>query len=338
MKTILLIALASVLAAGCSRRENAPTLQPSLPPVRVRLAPVVVERVPLITDVTGTVRPVRRAVLAAKVMGAISEMPVTLGRRVAADEILVKISSEDAAARVTQASAQLNATRRDLARETELLAKGASTAETVRNLQDRFTGNEAQLREAEIQLGYSEIRAPFAGVVSRRWVNAGDLAGPGQALVEVEGTDAFEIEAGVPESLAGALVVGVTIECEIPGHRFSGVLTEVSSSADAATRSIPVKLSVPAASGVRSGQFVRIQIPGSLVRVVLAPAEAISLRGQMERVFVAGEGNRALLRLVKTGGSRGTRIEILAGLNEGEQVVLAPPASLHEGQRLEVQP
>lgn len=297
-----------------------------------------VEQVPLITDATGTVRPVHRAVLAAKVMGAIAELPVTLGRRVAADEMLVKISSEDAAARVTQARAQLNATRRDLARETELLAKGASTAETVRNLQDRFTGNEALLREAEIQLGFTEIRAPFEGVVSRKWVNAGDLAAPGQPLLEVEGAGGFEVEAGIPESLAGALTPAATLVCDVPGGRFSGVLREVSPAADAATRTIQVKLAVPAGAAVRSGQFVRIQIPGSLVRVVLVPAEAVSPRGQMERVFVAGDGNRAVLRLVKTGGARDSRIEILSGLNVGERVVIAPPATLHEGQLLEVQP
>jgi hypothetical protein len=95
---------------------------------------------------------------------------------------------------------------------------------------------------------------------------------------------------------------------------------------------------VPAGVAVRSGQFVRIQIPGSPVRVVLVPTEALSPRGQMERIFVAGEGNLAVLRLVRTGGVRGARTEVLSGLNEGERVVLAPPASLQEGQSLEVQP
>jgi hypothetical protein len=58
----------------------------------------------------------------------------------------------------------------------------------------------------------------------------------------------------------------------------------------------------------------------------------------MERVFVAGEGNRAVLRLVKTGATRDGRVEILAGLAANERVVLAPPAGLREGQPLEVQP
>ena len=91
----------------------------------------------------------------------------------------------------------------------------------MRNLQDRFTGSEAQLREAEIQLGFTEIRAPFDGVVSRTWVNTGDLAAPGQPLVEVEGIGDFEIEAAVPESLAAALTPGASLACDVAGTRFS---------------------------------------------------------------------------------------------------------------------
>src|SRR6185295_1338304 len=108
--------------------------------------------------------------------------------------------SAEANARLVQARAQFNMARRDLERERELLAKGASTAETVRNLEDRFTGSEAMVREAEAQLSYTEIRAPFDGVIARRIVNAGDLAEPGKALLEVEGTADFEVEASIPDS------------------------------------------------------------------------------------------------------------------------------------------
>ena len=60
--------------------------------------------------------------------------------------------------------------------------------------------------------------------------------------------------------------------------------------------------------------------------------------GQMERVFVVGPNNRAVLRLVKSGATRGDRVEILSGLDDGERVVVAPPAALREGQTLELLP
>ncbi|MBI4622354.1 MAG: efflux RND transporter periplasmic adaptor subunit, partial [Verrucomicrobia bacterium] len=86
------------------------------------------------------------------------------------------------------------------------------------------------------------------------------------------------------------------------------------------------------------GQFARVQVPGVAVRTLLAPVAAVSTLGQMERVFVAGEGNRAVLRLVTTGAVRGDRVEILSGLADGERIVVAPPVGLREGQTLEVQP
>jgi multidrug efflux pump subunit AcrA (membrane-fusion protein) len=95
---------------------------------------------------------------------------------------------------------------------------------------------------------------------------------------------------------------------------------------------------VPAGTAVRSGQFARVALQGTALRTHLVPAAALSPQGQMERIFVAGENNRAVLRLVKSGAARGDRLEIVAGLTEGERVVVAPPAGLREGQSLEVLP
>src|SRR5688572_17825761 len=131
-----------VLAAGCARHEpKAPAA--SLPSARVQTAPVQVVELPQLTEVTGTVRPIQRAVLAAKVTGAITELPAALGQTVKAGDILLKTFTEEAAAQVAQARAQLNLTRRDLERERNLVRQGASTADTVRNLEDRLTGYEA---------------------------------------------------------------------------------------------------------------------------------------------------------------------------------------------------
>jgi RND family efflux transporter MFP subunit len=280
--------------------------------------------------------------IASKVMGGISELPVTLGQRVKSGDLLVKIFSADLAARVTLARTQLSVARRDLEREENLLAKGARTSETVRNLKDHVTTSEAMLRDAEVQLGYAELRAPFDGVVARRLVNAGELAESGQPLIELEGAADFEVEASIPDSLIAPLAPGATLTCEAAGAVFVGTLREISSSADTATRTVGVKIAVPDGTRVRSGQFVRVRVPGTSVRTLRIPAAAVSVSGQMERVFVVGENNRAALRLVKTGGAHGSgeqqTVEILSGLAASDRVVIAPPAGLRDGQPLEVQP
>ena len=335
-----LFLLAAALLASCAKHsESAADTAASLPPARVRVAFVRTEEVPTLTEVTGTVRPVQRATIAARVMGAIVELPVTLGQRVKAGDLLVKISAGEISARVLQAQSQLNQAKRDLDRERDLLAKNASTTDMVRGLEDRFAMTQAMVREAEVLLGYATVLAPFDGVVARKLVNAGDLATPGLPLLEVEGTDVFQVESGIPDSLATRLAVGTSLSVAVPtdGTSFVGQLVELSSAADANAHTVPAKISIPAGSAVRSGQYARVQVPGAPIRALLAPAAAVSTLGQMERVLVANDG-RAVLRLVKTGAARGDRVEILSGLADGDRLVLNPPASLREGQALEVQP
>ena len=335
---IIVCALAASLA-GCGRQPEAGSAS-ALPPARVRLAVVRSERLPALAEVTGVVRPVRRAQLAAKVMGSIEEMPVALGQRVRSGDLLARIGAAEISARLAQAQSQLNAARRDFERERDLLAKGASTPEMVRGLGDRLTAAGAMVREAEAMLGYTLIRAPFDGVIAGKFAEAGDLASPGVPLVEIEGTDGFQVEAGVPDSLVMALSPGAALAVEIPsrGVAFSGILQELSSAADSGAHTVLARIAVPEGAAVRSGEFARVWIAGEPVATLMAPAAAVSAWGQMERVFVAGDDNRAVLRLVRTGVVRGDRVEILSGLDSGERVVLAPPAGLREGQLLEVQP
>jgi RND family efflux transporter MFP subunit len=253
---------------------------------------------------------------------------------------LGRISAGEISARQAQAQAQLDQANHDLARERELLPKHASTADLVRNLETRVALSTAQVREAEAMLGYAVIRAPFDGVIARKFVEAGDLASPGAPLLEIEGTDGFQVEAGIPDSLVAALPVGATADLAIAsaGPTFAAPLAELSSAADANAHTVTAKFTIPAGIAVRSGQFARVQVPGVSTRMLLVPPAAVAQIGQMERVFVVGEGRRAVLRLVKTGAAHGDRVEILAGLDDGEQVVLTPPVGLREGQPLEVQP
>lgn len=336
---LTLAAIAVLALAGCGKPASPAASAPDRPPVQVQLAAVRLQTSPALIETTGTVRPVQRAQVAAKVMGVIEELPVTLGQSVRAGDVLAKIGAGEISARLLQAQSQLNVARRDVERERALLEKGASTSDMVKGLEDRLALTEAMVREAEVMLGYATLRAPFDGVVARKMANAGDLTAPGQPLLELEGSSAFEVEADIPDSLAGTLTVGAPLTVVIPGTGldFTGSLSEISSAADPISRSVAAKITVPAGVAVRSGQFARIQIPGPEATTLLAPAAAVSRFGQLERIFVASNG-RAQLRLVKTGAIRGERIEILAGVDDGEQVVVNPPAGLRDGQLLEVQP
>jgi len=337
MKTsrVLLPLLVAALVSACSR-EAAP-LAKDLPAASVSVVTVRAQDLPVITEVTGSVRPVQRAVIAAQLMGSISELPVSLGQELAAGELLVRLQAPEVAARVAQAQVGLDQAQRELTRERELLPRGATTAETVRSLEERLAGAQAMLREAQAMQDYTSVRAPFKGVVSRKFVTAGDLAAPGQPLLEIEGTDQFEIELGIPDSLASSLAAGTPLVARIPssGVSFKATLRELSSASDAQARTVTAKLAIPAEARVRSGQFVRVQVPGPSTKVILVPTAALSHLGQMERVFAVDNG-RAQLQLVRTGAVRGEETEVFSGLTEGDTVIVSPGLKLRDGQPVEV--
>jgi len=342
MKTPLspILALALALAAGCSRHGDATVAStPSLPPVRARVEILKLQEMPVLTELSGTVRPVERAALAAKVMGLIAELHVSLGQKFHKGDLLLRITAAEIGARVAQARSQLNLAQRDLERERELLQKQASTAEMVRSLEDRHSLALEQVREAEAMLAYTELRAPFDGVITRKYVNAGDLASPGLPLLELEGFDQFEVEVRIPESIAANLKPGMGATVDLPslGQRFETTLRELSPASDTQARAALAKLRVPAGLALGSGHYARVILPTGSQSLLLVPRTALSPLGQMERVFVVHDG-RAQLRLVRTGAERGTQVEVLSGLSAGEHILVAPAASLVENQMVEVLP
>jgi len=327
--------LAAALAlAGCGRHDAEHASAPALPIAKVRVAAVRSVTDTRRIDIPGTVRPVDSARLAPKVMGTVETVAVALGQSVKRGDLLVKISVNEIVAKLAQADAGLNQSTRDLERETGLLAKGASTAEMVRNLEDRQHMMQAMVAEARTMLAYATITAPFDGVITQKFINEGDLAAPGHPLIAIENPARLRIEAEVPEALAG-LAIGAAVPVQLGGMELAGSVAEIAPGSDAMSRTFLAKIDLPAGVAVRSGQFARVAWPNGEGAALVVPVSAVSLFGQMERVFVNNNG-RADLRLVKTGARRNGTVEILAGLAAGEQVVIEGGATLREGQPLEV--
>jgi len=337
MPTRLLLCSLSLLACAACRRPLGLAAVADVPAVSVRLAPVVSASVPVLLEAPATVRPAERASLAAKLTGTVASFPLGLGASVAAGDVLLTLTAPEAEARLRQAQAQLAETERNTTRQRTLVASGVNPPEALRDAEDRLRFAQAAAAEAEAMLAYATVRAPFAGVMTEKHVLPGDLATPGLPLLVLESTQRLRAEGAVPEAAAslriGAPVAVVLAEGAEP---ISAVIEELSPAADAVSRSILLKAALPPGSA-RSGQFARLQVIVGDAPALFVPVAAVTRFGQMERVFVVAR-DRAGLRLVKTGRTTGDRVEILSGLNPGEQVVLAPPAALRDGQLVTLQP
>jgi membrane fusion protein (multidrug efflux system) len=335
----LALATASLpLLTGCGGSPSAQAADP-LPRFPTPLSTATVQMVDTqrTQEIAGTVRPMRQATLSARLMGTILEFPFDLGEEVEAGQLILTLSAGEIRSRVEQARVANLQAQRDLDRETDLLNRGAATAETVRNLEDRQRMTRAVLEEAETLLSYTEIRAPFAGRITRKFQQAGDLATPGQPILEIQGLDQLQVEAAIPDQLARQLSLGQTVQVRL-GSGVAGLATlaEISSAADPQTRTVQTKFLLPADLDARSGMFARVFIPAESVNRLIVPEAAVAQFGQIEQVFVVADG-RVNLRIVRTGRRHDNNlIEILSGLEAGETVVVSPPPGLRSSQPVEI--
>lgn len=190
---------------------------------------------------------------------------------------------------------------------------------------------------ASVVRSYSEIRAPFSGVVTEKKAESGQMATPGAPLVTIEQSGGYRVEAPVEESLLGAVRLGQGISVVLGSvdEPVMAKITEIVPAIDPASRSFVIKATLPRSSVLRSGSFVRVRIPKGTRSSILIPAGAITQRGGLEGVFVI-DGNLARLRMVTSGQHVDSGVEILSGLREGDKVVYPRPASIADGSRVEV--
>jgi RND family efflux transporter MFP subunit len=195
----------------------------------------------------------------------------------------------------------------------------------------------ASAAEVETMLGYTKVVAPFAGMITRKVADVGDLAAPGKLLLEIEDPTALRLEADVPEALVDRLELGskYLIRVGSSTNTLEAVTSEITPVADPNSRTFLVKFDLPRTAGLRVGQFGRVLIPVGEGAALRIPASAVVQRGQMELVFVVTSA-RAQLRLVKTGKRVGAEVEAVSGISAGEEVASEGAANLTDGQPVRI--
>ena len=190
---------------------------------------------------------------------------------------------------------------------------------------------------AEIHRGYAQLRAPFAGIVTAKSVEPGNLATPGAPLLTIEREGAYRLEVPVEESRLALIRSGskVTVTFDALGRTFEAKIGEVVPSVDSASRAYLVKIDLPAIPQLRSGIFGRARFVVGTRPVLSVPASAVMERGQVQSVYVV-ENGVARLRLVTIGRKITDRAEVLSGLNGGEQVISPIPVGLADGAKVEI--
>ncbi|BDG02238.1 efflux RND transporter periplasmic adaptor subunit [Anaeromyxobacter oryzae] len=329
-----LTALALVLAAPLQARAEGADPVPA--PARVRaVRPGAAGGGAL---VPASVVSVRRATLATRVAATVRAVNVREGERVREGQVLVSLSDDDVRGALGAAESALFAASAHERRIRTLAAARAATPSELEQAGAQRSQAEAAVASARATLAYTQVRAPFDGTVQARRVEPGDLVGPGQPMLELEGK-ALELVASLSEAEARGVAVGSALPFQAGAVRGEAVVTALTPGGDPVSHRRGLRAQVRKADGeLRSGDFARLVLPvgeGGGAATWL-PRTALVERGDLTGVFVAS-GGRAELRWISVGEQAGDAVAVRAGLAPGDVVVDAPGA-LRDGQPVEVLP
>ena len=321
---------------GCDQnRDHTGTLARGLPTVTVRVEKAELQTLTLSEELVGTVRAKMHATLGAKQTGRIETFSIKLGDKVQRGEMIAELEAGEIKAHVEQAEASVEQAERDWKRVSSLFDAGSATRSERDTAESRLRITRASLAESRASLLQMRIVAPFDGVITKKWADAGDLATPGKPIVEIENPAILQIEVDIPESIAGPIALNTSLSVVgHPGSNATAVITELSPAFDPITRTRQAKLELKEGS-FRSGQFVRVSIPTAERKAILLPRQAVIERGQLEFVFSLN-GKHARMHLVKVRPHADGRIEALSGLRAGESVIVQGAEQLMDGQPVDV--
>jgi membrane fusion protein (multidrug efflux system) len=283
----------------------------------------------------GSLRSNESVVLRPETAGRISAINFKDGVAVSKGALLVGLDAAMQSAEFEQARANFGLAQSNQKRNQELFEKKFISQQSLDNTGAALKVQEAAVALAQAKLDKTRIKAPFAGVVGIRNVSVGDYVKEGQELINLEDISTLKIDFRLPESYLGQLKPGQSIEIStdaLPGQRFEAVLDAINPLVDTNGRAISCRaLLSNAEAKLRPGMFVRVRlILEKRSNVLLIPEQALIPDAKAPYVYRVSDG-KAVRVVVKPGLRRNAQVEIIEGLNAGDEVVTAGQLKLRDG-------
>jgi RND family efflux transporter MFP subunit len=343
----LLVSLAALavvvtVVAACSHPHDAAAGLAPLRPVRV--APVTTTALGDAVHAVGLLTPKDEARLSFKVGGVVESIRVEEGAPVKSGQLLAVLRQAEIEAAVDQARQAAAKAERDLVRARALYADGVATLEQVQDLATAASVAAAARRSAEFNASYARIVAPAAGVVLRKLAEANELVQAGQPVLVVGGAGrGWIVRVGLADRDAVRVRVGDPARVSFdawPERVFAGRISNVASSADAATGTFTIEVQVePADAGFVQGLVAKVTLSTAQSRSAnVVPLQAlIEASGNQASVFVFDRASHLVRRVtIRIGRLSGGAVEVLDGLAPGTEVVVDGAAFLENGEAVRI--
>lgn len=289
---------------------------------------------------TATLEAEQEATVVSKVRGIIEELYVEEGDKVQAGQVIAKIEDEQYQIEADRAKATLDRLYNDFQRNKELFERELISAEAFQNSQYEYESQKATYDLAALNLEYTSVRSPISGVISERYVKAGNMIGTDQQMYRVTDFSPLQAVLHIPEHEMAKIRNDQRAELRVdalPNETFVGHVERISPVVDSETGTFKVTIYVDETRDMlRPGMFGRVKIVyDTRENTRMIPKSAVISEDLAESVYVIKD-SLAFKKEIQTGYTNGSNVEILNGLDDGEMVVTIGQGSLQDSSKVSI--
>ncbi len=319
-------------------------------PVAVETAAVRLESIKDRVSAVGVIEALRDIVVISETAGRVTRVYISVGDKVRAGQVLAQVDDELKAIAVEGAQAQLLAAEtnlkkaeKDVIRAEKLFAsQGLSDTELevarlgLRAAEAQFKSAQTALQYAKRQYDDTKIKAPIAGIIAAKWIEEGSMVAMGREVANIIDISQVKVKVTIPESEINKIRKGQIVDVILdssPFQSFQGYVYSVSAKAFGNSHSYPVEILVDndPANTLKPGMFARAEIEIAVIDHALTIAKECLVDADSDPAVFVVENNIARRRPVQIGVRSGDRLQVLAGVAQGERVVTFGQDKLKDG-------
>ena len=354
---IITLVTASIFILSCGSDHKA-SMADALTPISVKTNSVQADQNNSILIASGKIQAAKSANLSTRTMGFVNKIYVNVGDKVSKGQLLLSINNTDLQAKRAQVNAGITEAKvafinaeKDYTRFKNLFAENSASQKELDDMTAHYEMAKARLEganqmknEIDAQFKYANIRAPFSGMVTNKFIEAGDMANPGMPLIAVESPKQYEVTAMVAESDISQVKPNAKVDVLVKSmnQSISGVVTEISTSAKNTGGQYLVKIALDKTNAkILSGMFATVQFPIEKTvttrSMIMVPTSSIVLKGSLKGIYTVSEQNTAILRWLRLGKTFGENVEVLSGLSADESYIVSAEGKLYNGAKITIQ-
>jgi membrane fusion protein, multidrug efflux system len=295
----------------------------------------------------GTTQGIQEAAIYARTNGYVKEWKVDIGETVQQGQLLAEIETPEVDQQLAQTKANYEIAKLTAERWANLVAKNVVSKQEYDQNEKAYEAAKANYEQLQKLQGFQKIVAPFAGIITARNIDNGDLVSAGSSgqpapLFRIAQTDVVRIYVDVPQTHSRLITPGqsaVVSVREIPNRTFDAKIVRTARAIDPASRTLRTELQIPNAGGeLFPGMYaeVKFTLPQD-PHTLIIPGNAVMIRAEGPKVLVVDANNMIQSRAVKLGRDLGDKVEVASGLSPGESLVANPTDALRDGTEVKVQ-